>query len=218
MKTIIIKTVALAALTFFITMGSGCRKDDMRIYRHDPTEIPSPLTNKPTPSPGISDFIGRIQVRLRDEGTGGFGAVNLTLGGVALHYQDERVGQAGWVYINSKQRLTDILLYQDGPGVYLGQNLSLPLGVIDAIRVNFANPNYVVWGDMHGRYKADVFFPKGQNTEVKMNLPVDLRRTMIVTLGINAGQSIDKEIAGAYTLRPYLFFENVRYGDIWPVE
>jgi hypothetical protein len=127
---------------------------------------------------------------------------------------DERVGNAGWIYLPAKPRLIDILQYQDGVGVLLGSTSSLPKGTIDDIRVMFGTPNFVVFGTAQGRYKADLFLSKTDGmTDVGLHLPVDLHRKMIVTLAFNAFQSVDREVAGSYNLKPSITVGRIHYVD-----
>jgi hypothetical protein len=221
MKTVITKTTIIAALALIIATGSSCKKEEMRLNAQNPAEQTSSLSNKATPaisvSPNVNIANGKMIVYLKDIGSAGFGAVNLTFTGIALHYEDKGIGSMGWVYVETKPRTLDVLQYQTGSGVILAASKALPIGNIDEVRVLFGNPNYVVWGTAGSRYKADLFLDKGAaRIGTALKASVDMKRTLGLTLAINTNMSIDREIADHYVLKPAIIQVDTPFGDVNP--
>jgi hypothetical protein len=221
MKTMITKTAIMAALSLII-IGTSCKKEELRNVAQNPSETSSSLSGKPDPATGFDPDLniaaGRMVVYLRDIGQAGFGSINLSFTGVALHYLDTRVGTNGWVYLEHKPQTLDVLQYQNGSGLILATRKNLPVGAITGIRVLYGSPNYVVWGDTQGKYKSDLVFAKGVETmEVPVELRVENRRTSVLALAFNADKSISQDATtDRYVIRPLIYQTTQVFPDVNP--
>lgn len=186
MKNKLIKTGVLAALTACMAITSSCQKDDMRIFKNDPSEQPAPSAQK-------TMFNGRCaaEIRLGDTWTAGMGAINLEITRVAVHYTNVELGLDGWVYLPTHDQTINILQYQEGKSAVLATDNYLPEGIIDQARVEFGDNSNVVWADATGKHAVKLTMTAAEHIAT---VPANIKTNRITKLGfildINAVQSI----------------------------
>lgn len=144
MKTIN-KIAAFAAAACMLALGSGCQKEAL-------PETPGGTADKNgvTMEEAVRNA-GKMVLHITGSNPGRYGALNLQLMGVAVHYVDRKVGFNGWITVPLRPRIVNVLMHKPG-GAHLLASASLPFGAIDNVRLMFGEDNVAVWADKDGRH------------------------------------------------------------------
>lgn len=169
------------ALTILLIAGltgafiSGCKKDD------DPTESPS---------------TGYMQMEMTDT-PGNYLHVYVDVVSVAVH------GNGGWMVLNTRDTIYDLLTLQNDITAVLADSTLLPTGKITQLRLILGSRNSVVLNDSSAH---DLTIPSAMQTGIKinMNTTIEPNKTTRVLIDFDANQSINITGNGEYKLSPVI--------------
>jgi len=204
MKTTVIKTGIMVALAFLMAISGGCKKEEMSLSKSASSEAGARTW------PDL-DLHGKLALRLINKGPVNFGAVNIEIVGVLVHYTDERIGNSGWMNMPFRPKIYNLMQLQD-MATLLSDNDGMLYGAINGVRLVLGTHNNVVWADEQGRHFAPLLMTEEDhiaNLRVDARVMKDLK--LFITVDFNAKSSINYEGETTYILDPVLNLQNLDY-------
>ena len=149
---------------------------------------------------------GSARVRLTDA-PALYSEVNVEILSVSVHYEDEHLGNKGWVTLESNAGVYNLLKLQNDVTVVLSDDQSLPLGKVTQIRLMLGDDNSVISSGVSYELKV----PSGYESGVKIGLNTDLKfnKTIDIILDFDADKSVIMEGNGSFTLKPVIKVESI---------
>lgn len=193
-----VKTYALAAFAAVALLVSGCKKDQM-ISSNTATETTDASRDPNLLIPGGP---GSIHMLMESTPAEGLGVVQVSISSVHVHYTDHRIGRNGWVLISKEATSYNLQQYHDGNTVNIGQNKRMPLGVIDQVRLNLGDYNYVIWADEQGRHFSKLTVTDHIGIAYTRAVINRMDSHLQMRINFSAATSVSNEGSGTYILDP----------------
>ena len=170
-----IKNTLITAAAFLILIGvAACKKNNETAH----------MTVKMTDEPGDYD------------------TVNVEILEVQVHYSNDEDDESGWVTLATEVGNYDLLLLQDGVTTILSEDVEIPVGKLQQMRLILGSNNYVVI--------EEEIFPLALSSQDKTGLKLNLNTTVAaddeieITFDFDADKSINETGSGTYKLKPVL--------------
>jgi hypothetical protein len=143
---------------------------------------------------------GYMQLEMTDT-PGDYAHVYIDIVDVQVHQSDDE--NSGWVSLNTRDTIYDLLMLQNDITTILADSTLLPTGKLTQLRLILGNRNSVVLNDS-SVYPLTI--PSGSQTGLKINLNATIahNQTTRVLIDFNADQSIHMEGNGSYKLSPVI--------------
>ncbi len=147
-----------------------------------------------------------MTVQLKDA-PANWDAVWVDIKSVELNYSGNTPGPSGWVILDTKAGIYDLLQLQNGVVVILTDNTIIPAGKVSQMRLILGSNNSIVIDGV----TSPLTIPSSENTGIKINLNTNLRAGYhtVVLLDFDAEKSIVFEGNGGIKLKPVLKVENI---------
>lgn len=144
---------------------------------------------------------GRMTVSMTDA-PANYLQVNVEVTGLELHHE-----KSGWINLQTKSGIYDLLQLQNNMTVVLADNVKIPLGKIDQMRLILGANNSIV--DITGTHNLTV--PSGAETGLKVNIDQTVQRnnSVQVLLDFDANASIVIGGNGDYLLKPVVTVKSI---------
>lgn len=144
-----------------------------------------------------SESTSRLEVRLTDS-PGDYQEVNIDVQSVQVNAS---AGNSGWVTLDTKAGVYDLLKLTNGLDTLLGV-VELPAGKVEQIRLILGTNNSVKINNE----SFSLATPSAQQSGLKLNLHVDLMEgiTYKILLDFEVARSIVKKDNGNYSLKPVI--------------
>lgn len=144
---------------------------------------------------------GQMTVKMTDA-PAAYTSVNVEVIGCEVHHE-----QNGWISLPVNQGVYDLLTLQNDVSVVLANNVALPIGKINQMRLILGTHNTII--DATGTYTLEV--PSGAETGLKLNVNQQIlpNHTVVILLDFDANASIVVNGTGKYTLTPVLKIKSV---------
>jgi hypothetical protein len=179
MKTVAKRFIGAVLINILIALSPGCKKDT------NGGSLSVIMTDAPAPYDKVYVDIQSVQV----------------------HYDDNGIGEAGWLTLSTKAGVYDLLTLQNNVTAVLTSDNSLPFGHVTQLRLILGTNNIVVVGG--------VSFPLATPSADQSGLKINLDFTLVashhidVTIDFNAGNSIVIEGNGTYSLKPVITVKSI---------
>lgn len=121
---------------------------------------------------------------------------------VQVHYEDEELGNDGWVTLDTEAGVYDLLELQNGITAVLADNESIPVGKVSQMRLVLGTENSIVIdGTSFGLLTSSQ-----TNTGLKFNLNADIQNNenVNVLIDFDVDNSIVLQGTGSYLLKPVI--------------
>ena len=149
---------------------------------------------------------GDMTVKMTDAPSS-YSEVNVDIQYVQVHYEDERRGNSGWVDLETKAGIYNLLELQNNVTVILSDERKLQAGKITQMRLVLGKRNSLVTANV--TYAMQV--PSGYESGLKLDLHTKVapgKRTEIV-LDFDADRSVVLEANGTYSLKPVITVKSI---------
>lgn len=182
-RNIIIATVVVIA-GLMIVMFSSC-KDDNQIDN------------------------GKITVRMTDA-PAELTAVNVDITDVLVRYDDHSKGDDGWMMLNTKKGVYNLLDFQNGVTIDLASG-DMPEGRIEGMLVKIGTNNTI---GVDGTIIPVEIEPGFESTVyLRLNNSLTAENDMVITIDFDAEKSVKLQEFESFTLQPYITVQSVVYTD-----
>ena len=153
---------------------------------------------------------GNMTVKMTDS-PGNLGEVNVEITGMDVNYSDQKSGNSGWLTLAVKSGVYDLLQLQNNITVVLADNVKLPIGKVNQLRLMLGTHNYVVTGDSSGRQVFPLVIPSSAQTGIKINIDSQIESTknLVITLDFDAAASVNNEGNGTFIMNPVIRVKSV---------
>jgi hypothetical protein len=209
MKTNVIKSGILAALAIIMILAGSCKKEEMPL-----SSSGSPETGaRASDWPDVSLKTGRMAIRLVNQGPGSFGAVNVQLEGLWVHYTNVLTGERGWYNMGIKSKIINLQEYTGDVALLVADRSALPVGSINGVRLFLGNENDMVWTDRLGlrHYTKLRLATEDRVINVAVNGNLNSDTKLYITVDFNAQASINYEGEETYILDPVVNLKSLDY-------
>lgn len=128
---------------------------------------------------------------------------------VRVKYEDESIGNQGWVSLATDVGIYDLLELQNGVTAVLADNESIPVGRVSQMRMILGTENSIVIdGITYGLLTSSQ-----TNTGLKFNLNADIQNNenVDVLIDFDVDNSVVLQGTGSYLLKPVIKVENITY-------
>ena len=118
------------------------------------------------------------------------------------HSGNDEVDGEGWIDLETNAGYYDLLTLQNGVTTMLAEDVEIPSGSLQQMRLVLLDSNYV----MSGGVEHHLEIPSGEQTGLKFNLNTDLDpdKTYEVLIDFDAGASVKEENDGSFKLQPVI--------------
>ncbi|NVK66240.1 MAG: DUF4382 domain-containing protein [Flavobacteriales bacterium] len=151
---------------------------------------------------------GKMTVRMEDAPYDAE-AVFVQVQEVQVKYEDESVGDDGWVSLSTEAGVYNLLELQNGVTAVLTENESIPVGKASQMRLILGTENSIVIdGTTYGLLTSSQ-----TNTGLKFNLNADIQNNenVIVLIDFDVDNSVVLQGTGSYLLKPVIKVEGITY-------
>ncbi len=136
--------------------------------------------------------------------------VNVELEEVAVKYLDDWKGDKGWVALETKTGIYNLLDYRDGATVEIGSSDKMPSGQILLLRIKLGENNSLAFaGGARATLKLDDLYYNIDGVYIVLNSTIKYNQIMKIVLDFDAEESIVLESDGTYTLSPKITVKSV---------
>lgn len=135
-------------------------------------------------------------------------SVFIDIKAVEVHFEDETKGSGGWVALNTRAGIYDLIALQNNVTAVLADDTKLPVGHITQLRF-VLGPNNSVCITGSGQLPLEV--PSGESSGLKINVHTTIMESAhwMVTLAFDADKSIVLEGSGQYKLKPVIEVKSI---------
>jgi hypothetical protein len=164
---------------------SGCKKDD---------------------EGSGSGSTGYMQMEMTDT-PGNYLHVYVDVKSVEIHREDTN-SQGGWVILNTRDTIYDLLTLQNNITAVLADSTLLPTGKVTQMRLILGTNNSVVLNDNTAH---PLTIPSSMNTGIKINLNTNIEpnKTTRIIIDFNADQSVNLLGNGSYQMKPVIKVKSI---------
>ncbi|MCT4560101.1 MAG: DUF4382 domain-containing protein [Crocinitomicaceae bacterium] len=143
----------------------------------------------------------QMRVSMHDA-PGDFQEVNVEVKEVQVHHEVD-----GWITMPTNAGVYDLLTLQNDISVVLVNNDSIPVGVINQMRLILGDSNYVMVDSVYHNLAT----PSAEQTGLKFNLNHDFQanETYEVVIDFDAAKSIVIKGNGSYSLKPVIKVDSI---------
>ena len=211
MKNTVIKTGIMVAIAFFMAISSACKKEEMTLSSPDADGARSSAANI-TAWPDLN-WQGKVALRLINGGPTNFGAVNIEITAVMVHYTDKHIGNLGWMNLPFTPKIYNLSQLKGDIATTLADNSAMPYGAIDGVRLVIGTHNTLVWLDELGwRHFAPLLMTEDDHIAgVHVDARVNESTKLFITVDFNAKGSINYEGGKTYILDPVVNLKSLDY-------
>lgn len=128
---------------------------------------------------------------------------------VRVQYEDESIGNDGWVSLPTKVGTYDLLELQNGITAILADDVTIPVGRVSQMRLILGTENSIVIdGTTYGLLTSSQ-----TNTGLKFNVNADIQNNenVIVLIDFDVDNSVVLQGTGSYLLKPVIKVEGITY-------
>lgn len=133
---------------------------------------------------------------------GDFQEVNVEVLEVQVHHEMD-----GWISMPTNAGVYDLLTLQNDISAVLVNNDSIPVGVINQMRLILGDSNYVMVDSVYHNLAT----PSAEQTGLKFNLNHDFQanETYEITIDFDAEKSIVRKGNGTFSLKPVIKIDTI---------
>jgi hypothetical protein len=144
---------------------------------------------------------GSLSVSMTDA-PANFLQVNVDVAEMRVNHESK-----GWMTLQIKRGVYDLLQLQNNVSVLLANNVRMPIGKITQLRLVLGNNNTVV--DVNGSHQLTV--PSGSESGLKVNVDqvITQNHSVEILLDFDANASVVMEGNGNYSLKPVIKVKSV---------
>lgn len=126
-----------------------------------------------------------------------------------VHYTNSNIGMDGWVTLQTRAQVYDLLTLQNDVSVLIADNNNLQEGQINQLRLVLGANNYVVTTDS---IPYPLIIPSSAESGLKINTQIDIKpgTSSTLTIDFDAAASIRDYIDGAYMMNPVIKVKSYR--------
>lgn len=147
-----------------------------------------------------------MKVRMTDA-PGDFDKVLVEIVGVNIHYSGTDSGNEGWVSMETKAGVYDLLTLQNNVTAVLADDTKIPSGSVDQIRLVLGSNNSVVIENVS--FPLETPSAEESGLKINMNLVLSPEKEYDVLLDFNAEESVVVKSAGLFLLKPVITLKGV---------
>ena len=134
-------------------------------------------------------------------------AVWVDVKAVEIHYSGSIPGPSGWVMLDTKAGIYDLLELQNGVTVILADNIIIPAGKVSQMRLVLGSNNSIVIDGI----TSPLTIPSSETSGIKINLNTNLNAGFhtVILFDFDVEKSIVFEGNGGIKLKPVLKIESL---------